>query len=148
MPIDPITPYIAPSGSLAVTRPADVLRFCEGVRFTGTLAFQGDRARGVLPMLNGVPEIAPGNQRLERALDDVIEKTDRAAERAVLPRPTGTRAPPSVLRGSTLPFGVEELREVARPNVGAPSRAVNTATSVTTDDSPSVAPAAISAVTT
>lgn len=67
------SPVVVPSsGSLAVHRPEAVLRFCEGVRFTGTLAFQSDRGRGVLPMLNGVPEIAPGDVHLEQALEQFL----------------------------------------------------------------------------
>jgi hypothetical protein len=63
---------IRPTGSLTTHRPDEVLRFCEHVRFTGTLAFQSDRGRGVLPLLNGVPEIAVGDAKLEHALDEFL----------------------------------------------------------------------------
>src|SRR5689334_3653934 len=79
-------PSIAPSGDLATTPPEALLRDCERVHFTGTLAFDAESTHGVLPMLNGVAEIGADDPRIEQALDDFLAaRTGRYTLTQMLP---------------------------------------------------------------
>lgn len=71
----PESSALAPAGDLAHISPTELLRFCEAVRFTGTLSFESVQSRGALPMLRGVPEISDGDPSLERALDTFLSLT-------------------------------------------------------------------------
>ena len=67
-------PPLPQRASLDVFRPDTVLRFCETVHFTGTLSFATDTGKGLLPVLNGAPEVS-GDAAMEAALDEFLGLT-------------------------------------------------------------------------
>ena len=70
------TDPIPQRGSIETNRPEAVLRFCERVHFSGTLSFESSAGKGVLPVLDGIPEIDDGDDgRVQAALDEFVACT-------------------------------------------------------------------------
>ncbi len=101
---------IPPRALLADVRPDAVLRFCEMAHFTGTLSFTTATGKGLLPVLNGVPEVSD-DASIEAALDEFLGSTEGTYTlKQILPNlDAATRAGDLAWHGTMSGGGIPDL---------------------------------------
>ncbi|MEI8255024.1 MAG: hypothetical protein WCJ30_05065 [Deltaproteobacteria bacterium] len=103
-------PLLPQRGLLAAVRPEAVLRFCETAHFSGTLSFTTTAGKGLLPVLDGVPEVT-GDPALEAALDEFLGLTEGTYTlRQIMPDlEPATRDSDLAMHGATAGSGIPDL---------------------------------------